>query len=161
MSNNQSTQLPALIVDFPSKKTVRFSRMSHMRTFKPIKNESEIKSYTKNDYKHFNLDRSRDIVQCSKMIALKMSSGEKLTEDDVCLCTGLETMLSPDLPRRARKIMKARESHVQAVLSAQERAHQVITDEYIEVAIARVSERSSRVAVARAYNIAVAAYRSP
>ena len=129
-----------------------------MRTFKLIKNESEIKSYTTNDYKRFNLDRNRDIVQCSKMIAHKMNSGEKLVEDDACMCTGLEPLLSPDLPRRARKIIKARESHVSAVLLIQERAHQVLKDEYIEVAIARVSERSSRAAVAGAYNVAVAAY---
>ena len=80
-----------------------------------------------------------------------MSSGERLTKDEVCACTGLETMLSPNVPRRLKKIMNAREAHVNRVLSAQD--HGCGVD-----GIARVSMKSSRAATARSHHVAVASY---
>ena len=144
-----------LIVDFPaasnSKKSVRINPMSHMRTFRQAEHESETKAYSKSDYKRFNELRSHDIFKYSDLVAQRMSSGERLTKDEVCACTGLETILSPNVPRRLKKIMKAREAHVDRVLSAQE--HGFDAD-----GIARVSMKSSRSAVARSHHVAVASY---
>jgi hypothetical protein len=155
-----STSNPSLIVDFPpiasrnenlagGKKSVRINPMSHMRTFRQAEHESQTKAYSKSDYRRFNDLRAHDITKYSKLVAHKMRYGERFTEDEICMCTGLETILSPNVPMRLKKIMNAREAHVARVLSAQE--HGLGVD-----GIARVSMKSSRTAVARSYDMAIA-----
>ena len=156
------TNAPELIVDFPTHqimrqtniKSVRFSPMSHMRTFKVTEEESRSKSYNKSDYKIFREVRNYEIAKCSSMVALKIAAGGSLTTDDLTLCRGIEPFLSPDIPKRVKKIGKARQSHIDNVLAEHDR--QVSSGEYKVTSVARVSQKSSRSARSRSHNTALA-----
>lgn len=102
---HECSSTDAMVDSPPKRKSVRFSRYSHSRVFRSIYEEDiRMKSYTKSDYKHFDRVRSHDIIKCSKMLAFKIGTGQEITSEDLCYCTGLETMLSPDLPRRFKKV---------------------------------------------------------
>jgi hypothetical protein len=98
------TSTNAMVDSSSKRKSVRFSRYSHSRVFRSPYEDISMKSYTKRDYKRFDCVRSRDIVKCSRMLAIKIGSGHEITTEDLIYCTGLETMLSPDLPRRSKKV---------------------------------------------------------
>jgi hypothetical protein len=166
MTNNTSslrfaasgTPAPSLAVSFPpqerirtAKKSVQIALLSHQRTYRPAEHESSSKSYTKADYRRFSDLRNHDIVKYSHLVADKVRSGERLTKTDLCLCTGLEAFLSPDVPKRIKKINKAREAHVKLILLAQEQGCGINI-------ISQVSRKSSRSAMARAQNAAMACY---
>ena len=155
------TIAPELIVDFPThqmrstnKKSVTFSPMSHLRTFKVSEEEKRSKSYSKSDYKIFQEVRNYEIAKCSSMIALKIAAGGTLTADDMTLCRGIEPFLSPDIPKRIKKISKARQSHIDRVLA--EHSRQVSSGKYKIASVARVSQKSSRSARSRSHNTALA-----
>ena len=158
------TNAPELIVDFPTHqimrqtniKSVRFSPMSHMRTFKVTEEESRSKSYNKSDYKIFREVRNYEIAKCSSMVALKIAAGGSLTTDDLTLCRGIEPFLSPDIPKRVKKMDKARQSHIDNVLAEHDR--QVSSGEYKVTSVARVSQKSSRSARSRSHNTALASF---
>jgi hypothetical protein len=126
-----------------------------MRTFKAIGTEDATKSYNQDDYEHFLIERHRDII-CSELVARTGSSGERLSKEEVCLCTGLETYLAPNVARRVRKLRFVRKIHVTLVLMAQTQARHFHIEDRGED-IARVSMKMSRAAVARAVKVAAAA----
>jgi hypothetical protein len=134
-----------------TKKSVQIALFSHQRTYRPAEHERSSKSYTKADYRRFGDLRNYDIVKYSHLVANKVRSGERLTKEDLCLCTGLEAFLSPDVPKRIKKINKARKTHVEIILLAQEQGCGIDI-------ISRVSRENSRSAVARAQNAAMACY---
>jgi hypothetical protein len=137
-------------------KTVRFAPTSHARTFKAIGTEDATKSYTQDDYERFLIDRHRDIFTCSELVARTWNSGEPLSTEEICLCTGIEAYLAPNVARRVRKLMFARNIHITHVLMAQTQARHFEIGDCIED-IARVSMNLSRAAVARAVKVATAA----
>jgi hypothetical protein len=75
----------------------------------------------------------------------RQRQGLKLTKDDLCLCTGLEAFLSPDVPKRIQKVNQA------LILLAQEQG--CGSD-----IISRLLRKSSKSALARAQNAAMAWY---
>lgn len=133
--------------------------MSQLRKFKISERERQTKSYSKSDYKFFSDVRNYEIAKCSSLVALKFAKGERLTKDDMALCRGLESFISPDIPRRIRKLKKSREMHVEAVLAEQEarQGGQGLSQRAIQRAIARVSEKSSWDARSRSFQVATAA----
>lgn len=84
------------------------------------------------------------------------SSGEQLSIDEICLCTGLEAYLAPNMARRIRRLMFERKIHMTLVLMAQTQARHFQIGNCTED-IARVSRKMSMVAVARAVKVATAA----
>ena len=160
---NKAPTASGLIVDFPTQngtnqfktfKSVQFSKTSQLRVFRrPTSSENKMMSYCKKDYVQFSLIRNKDIMICSEILANKGAG--KLSSKDMCYFTGLETFLSPNVPKRMRKIKMAREMHVKAVLDEQEcqRDMNICSEE----AIARVSKKNSYTNRARAYKLAVAA----
>ena len=90
------------------------------------------------------------------MVALKLVRGESLTSDDMCLCTGLEHMLSHDVPRRTQAVQEAREVHIKAVLDEQSRQKDI--GDCSPCLIAYASMNSSKIARAWAYNVAVTSF---
>ncbi|KAL7502903.1 hypothetical protein ACHAXN_000776 [Cyclotella atomus] len=148
------TSTNAMVDSSSKRKSVRFSRYSHSRVFRSPYEDISMKSYTKRDYKRFDCVRSRDIVKCSRMLAIKIGSGHEITTEDLIYCTGLETMLSPDLPRRSKKVKDAREMHMDIVLSEQA---QKKLGMFNAMDIAHVSKKSSRSARFRSFKLALAA----
>jgi hypothetical protein len=149
---------PSLIVNAPpqkrirtAKKSVQISPLSHRRTYQLGEHKRGSKSHTKADYRRFVELRNHDVIKYSILIARKVRSGEPLTKEDLCLCTGLEAFLSPDVPRRIQKVNQARETHVKMILTAQEKG--CGSD-----IISRLSKKSSKSALARAQNMAMASY---
>ena len=164
-SKHSSANTPAdLIVDFPApittmptdKKSVTFSSMSHMCTFKTSEREKQTKSYNKYDYQYFGDVRNYEIARCSSLVALKVATGENLTKDDIVLCRGLEHLLSPNIPKHVAKLKKSRELHTKVVLMEQARPRSPHSD--IQDSIARVSESSSRVIRSQSRHRAAVAY---
>ena len=165
-SSKSSANAPAgLIVEFPtpgaevtmptSGKSVTFSPISLMRTFKTSEHERQTKSYRKHDYQYFGDVRNYEIARCSSVVALKVASGQNLTKDDIVSCRGIEHFLSPDIPRRIAKLRESKESHTKAVLREQARPQSPHSD--IKETIARVSERNSRAARSQARHRAAVA----
>jgi hypothetical protein len=152
--------MSGLIVNFPAQrgmnqaKSVRFSSTGTLREFaRSTESENKMKWYCKEDYARFCQDRNEDIVECSMIL---MNKGVKaLSTEDLCYFTGLETFLSPNVPKRIQKIRNARFMHVAAVLVEQMRQRRM--NIYSQEAIANVSRKSSYQARVRAYKIAVAA----
>jgi hypothetical protein len=122
-----------------------------VRTYQPAEHERGSKSYTEADYRRFSNLRNHDITKYSYLIAHKVQSGERLTKEDLCLCIGLEAFLSPDVPKRIKKITKARKAHAKLVVLAQEQGCGPDV-------ISRLSRKSSRSALARAQSVAMSYY---
>jgi hypothetical protein len=139
----------------PLDKTVRFAPTSHVLTFKAIGTEDATKSYNPDDYERFLIEHHCDIVTCSELVARKWSSGERLSIDDICLCTGLEAYLAPNMARRVQILRFEQKIHLTLVLMAQTQAHHFQIGDCTED-IARASRKMSRVAVARAVKVATA-----
>lgn len=121
-NHEQSTQKPHRNTNRLLDKTVRFAPTSHARTFKAIGTEDATKSYTQDDYERFLIDRHRDIFTCSELVARTWNSGEPLSMEEICLCTGIEAFLAPNVARRVQKLMFARNIHITHVLMAQTQA---------------------------------------
>jgi hypothetical protein len=153
LTMNNPSESPNHNTNRPHDKTVRFAPTSHMLTFKAIGTENTTKSYNQDDYERFLFERHRDIVTCSELVARTWSSGELLSTEEICLCTGLEAYLAPNVARRVRKLRLERKIHVTHVLVAQTQARHFQIDNCSED-IARVSIKLSRAAVARAVKVA-------
>ncbi|KAL3798688.1 hypothetical protein HJC23_004439 [Cyclotella cryptica] len=137
-------------------KSVSFSPTSQMAVFKcPTHSENEMKWYNKDDYEYFRSVRRTDIINCSNMMTKKVGSGEPFTVDDISSCTGLEFLLSRDVPRLIQEIKMMRDMHIRVILEEQER--QVYTKTYDIEFLARLSEISSRSATERAHKLACSA----
>jgi hypothetical protein len=137
-------------------KTVRFAPTSHVRTFKAIGTEDATKSHKQDDYGRFLIERHRDIFTCLELVARTWNSREPLSLEEICLCTGIEAYLAPNVARRVRKLTFARKIHTTHVLMVQAQARHFEIGDCIED-IARVSMKFSRATVARAVEVATAA----
>ena len=136
-----------------SKRSVRFSKFSQLRSFAQAPIERETKSYNKNDYEYFRTIRDYDVLRVSGMVALKLAKGESLTSDEMCLTIGLEHMLSHDVPRRIQAVQEVRALHIKAVLD--EQARQGCTGGFSPDLMAYVSMKSSKIGRAGAHQVAV------
>ena len=67
----------------------------------------------------FQIERVRDIVTCSEVVSRAVSSGERLSAEEICLLTGLEAYLAPNLARCIQNLRRARRTSIRVVLLAQ------------------------------------------
>jgi hypothetical protein len=152
-----------LIVDFPDhpstshpiSTSVRFSATSQMVVFpRSSSRENKIKWYSKQDYQHFSHQRYRDTVYCSNLMMYKKNMRESFTADDVDKFTGLEFLMSSNVPKRMRQIVEERQAHTALVLNGQQYMRQAnVNDANV---LARLSEKSSRQARTKSQKMAAA-----
>ena len=137
---------------------VRFAEFSEVKHYeRPSSKANYLKSYNSSDYKKFRQTNNQDIINCSRMVEIKIGI-EELSLDDICMCTGLELFLAPDVPKRIEDIKKSRKMHVARVLFEQVRQG-VMKNRYDEdsiESIARVSKKSSHRDRDRSFKIAYA-----
>ena len=135
-----------------NKKSVSFSKFGKCKVFQKAAFEKGMKSYRKSDYEGFKIIRDYDVIRCSGIVAIKLAMGENLTIEEKCLCTGLEHVLSPDVPKRVDAIEEARELHVKKVLDEQTR--QEGSGGFSADLMAYVSMKSSKNSRAFAHRVA-------
>jgi hypothetical protein len=152
------------IVDFPhhpstshpiSTRSVRFSATSQMVLFaRSSSRENKIKWYCEQDYQHFRRQRYQDTVYCSNLMMYKKNMRESFTADDVDKFTGLEFLMSSNVPKRMRQIVEERRAHTALVLTGQQYMRQANVNDVN--ALARLSEKSSRQARTESQKMAAA-----
>jgi hypothetical protein len=152
------------IVDFPhhpstshpiSTRSVRFSATSQMVLFaRSSSRENKIKWYCEQDYQHFRRRRYQDTMYCSNLMMYKKNMRESFTADDVDKFTGLEFLMSSNVPKRMRQIVEERRAHTALVLTGQQYMRQANVNDVN--ALARLSEKSSRQARTESQKMAAA-----
>lgn len=167
-SNSSAANASGLIVDFPyqistnqpiSARSVRFSTTSQMVVFpRSSSRENKIKWHCEQDYKYFKLQRYQDSVYCSNLMMYKKNRGESFTADDADKFTGLEFLMSSDIPKRARQIVDERRAHTNLVLSGQEYLRQANIND--ANALARLSAKSTLQARTKSQKMAAASASS-
>jgi hypothetical protein len=110
----------------------------------PTLGELGEKWYSRRDKQYFRRVLAHDIVMCSRMLSMKATSGESLSEHEMIQCLGLESMLSFDI---ALRVYLTRRNHLNQIL--REPAHDEVEQ------LAHVSQLSSQESRTRSHKIAV------
>lgn len=155
-----------LIVNFPMQlgqpaveKAVHFSPTSEVKMFeKSSRRENKEKWYTGEEYRLFKCQRNRDLIHCSNVMMFKSDVGEGFTTEDMAKFTGLEFVLSRDLPNRMREIVNKREEHAALILAAQAHLRSANLSISSATALARVSEKSSHHERKMSHKVAAASF---
>jgi hypothetical protein len=130
-----------------SEKAVRFSPNVAIHTNSSF--EEENKWYDEEDRARFTRSTIGDAIRCSRMISAKAAQNEPLSNDELTMLVGLDSLMTRQLVQHVAQ-MKRR--HVGLVLREQE--HQRFANDYREERLAHLAGMSSQWSRERSHNIA-------
>ena len=139
------------------KKTVRFyPKCDGLFIRYPSAEEKKERWYSKEEETQMKSDRMRDAVACSHLLyggSVGRECRDMINKKDFLICcTGLDRLMSDDIPQRLDSIVQERKDHVDTVLDEQERQSQRNAQSIVD--LARVSKMSSKVSRKRACQVA-------
>lgn len=134
-------------INMNSEKAVRFSPNVAIHTNSSF--EEENKWYDEEDRARFNRSTIGDAIRCSRMISAKAAQNEPLSNDELTMLVGLDSLMTRQLVQHVAQ-MKRR--HVGLVLREQE--HQRFANDYREERLAHLAGMSSQWSRERSHNIA-------
>ncbi len=128
----------------PPPRSVRFADANSIIVIdRPVDFDAKNSWNTSEDYRAFRRALRVDVKTTLKMVAEKPQ--DRVTNDDLIQCVGIETYLSESLLKRA---VKRREEHIHLILSEQQRQEELNICDFDLLSC--VSEMSSKWSVNRA-----------